>query len=497
MKEKTIIIIGAGIAGLSAGCYGQMNGYQTQIFERHDKPGGLCTSWKRKSYIIEGGFHGLAGSSTAIPFHTMWSELLDMSSISFISDNMKDVFEFEDGNRFYLYSNLDRLEKYIKGIAPEDSQVIDEFIAGVRHFRKFRMPIEKPRELYGIRDYLKMLKYLPMLSFMRKWLNTSADEFAGKFKNPLLRNAMRYLQSPVLYEMMVLWAMDLKASGYPTCGVLEFANLIKKRYLSLGGEVHYNSKVTKILTKDHTAMGIETDDGKQYISDIVISAADGKTTIDEMLGGRYTNKKLAELYANTELNTSRVLIYLGVDSLLDDISFKTKYILNEEKPFVIADGTSYKSIDLLKFSNLPHIVPPNKSLVRIELETRGDQFWTRLREDRKNYLQVKEMLASDIIAILDKRLRGIKNKIDMIDVVTPATFIRYTGNWRGSIQGWQSENIFKSNPFKKKLKGLLNFYMCGQWVEPGGGVPTAALSGRTLIQIICKQDKRPFVTSNA
>ena len=55
--EKSIIIIGAGIAGLSAGCYGQMNGYRTQIFEMGTKPGGLCTSWKRKGYTIDGCIH--------------------------------------------------------------------------------------------------------------------------------------------------------------------------------------------------------------------------------------------------------------------------------------------------------------------------------------------------------------------------------------------------------------------------------------------------------
>ena len=48
MAEKSIIIIGAGIAGLSAGCYGQMNGYRTHIFEMHSLPGGLCTAWKRR-----------------------------------------------------------------------------------------------------------------------------------------------------------------------------------------------------------------------------------------------------------------------------------------------------------------------------------------------------------------------------------------------------------------------------------------------------------------
>lgn len=492
---KSIIIIGAGIAGLSAGCYGQMNGHQTQIFEMRDKPGGLCTSWKRKGYNIEGGFHALAGSSSALPFHAMWSELIDMSQISFVNEDTRDIFEFQDGRRFYLYSNLERLEEYMKGIAPEDSEIIDEFIAGVRRFRRFSMPIEKPREFYGIRDYLKMVKYLPMVFFMKKWLNTSADDFARRFKNPFLRSAMQYVLSPVLYEMMVLYVMDLKASGYPTCGVLGFAKLIEKRYLSLGGEIHYDSRVASILVKNDMAVGIELENGKQHAADIVIAAADGKTTIDKMLGGRYTDKKLAELYTHMELNTSRILVSLGVDTPLDNIPFKTKYVLEKEKPFVIADGTRYGSIDLLKFSNMPDIVPSGKSLIRIELETRNDGFWTKLREaNRKSYLEEKEKIAREIIEILDRKLEGIKDKINMIDVATPVTFIRYTGNWRGSIQGWQSENIFKSNPFKKELRGLSNFYMCGQWVEPGGGVPVAALSGRNLIRIICKRDGKQFLT---
>ena len=53
---QSILIIGAGIAGLSAGCYGQINGYKTQIFELHDKPGGLCTAWKRSGRSSSGGY---------------------------------------------------------------------------------------------------------------------------------------------------------------------------------------------------------------------------------------------------------------------------------------------------------------------------------------------------------------------------------------------------------------------------------------------------------
>ena len=83
----------------------------------------------------------------------------------------------------------------------------------------------------------------------------------------------------------------------------------------------------------------------------------------------------------------------------------------------------------------------------------------------------------------------------MVDVTTPATYIRNTGNWNGSAQGWANENIFKANPFKKELPGLKNFYMIGQWVEPGGGIPAVFKSGRDLAQIICRKDRIKFKTA--
>ena len=51
--EKTMIIVGAGITGLSTGFYAQMNGFNTTIFEMHKIPGGLCTAWTRKGYTFD------------------------------------------------------------------------------------------------------------------------------------------------------------------------------------------------------------------------------------------------------------------------------------------------------------------------------------------------------------------------------------------------------------------------------------------------------------
>ena len=75
MDSGSMIIIGAGVAGLSAGCYGRMNGFETTIYEMHDKPGGVCTSWKRKGYVFDGCIHWLVGSRPGSDFNRVWMEL--------------------------------------------------------------------------------------------------------------------------------------------------------------------------------------------------------------------------------------------------------------------------------------------------------------------------------------------------------------------------------------------------------------------------------------
>ena len=86
----------------------------------------------------------------------------------------------------------------------------------------------------------------------------------------------------------------------------------------------------------------------------------------------------------------------------------------------------------------------------------------------------------------------------MVDVATPMTYERYTGNWRGSMEGWllttQTIKMTTGRGMDKTVPGLDNFYMAGQWVEPGGGVPTAAQSGRDVVKMICERDGLSFTT---
>ena len=103
-----------------------------------------------------------------------------------------------------------------------------------------------------------------------------------------------------------------------------------------------------------------------------------------------------------------------------------------------------------------------------------------------------------VIEQLESRLPGISEQIEVVDVSTPMTVERYTGNWQGSQEGWlittETFGIVMGKGMDKTLPGLDDFYMCGQWVEPGGGLPTVVMSGRRLIKKICREDDIRFKT---
>ena len=171
---KKVNIIGAGIAGLSAGCYLQMNGYSTQIYESHNLPGGLCTSWERKKYTIDNCIHWLVGSGPRDNIYNLWAELIDMQSIKFVDHEEWLRIEGNDGRSIRVFTNVDRLEEELLLKSPEDARLIADFTGAVRYFLKLNLPVEKARETYGLTDAFKVVpRLLPFMRAMGKWSNIS------------------------------------------------------------------------------------------------------------------------------------------------------------------------------------------------------------------------------------------------------------------------------------------------------------------------------------
>ena len=104
-------------------------------------------------------------------------------------------------------------------------------------------------------------------------------------------------------------------------------------------------------------------------------------------------------------------------------------------------------------------------------------------------------VADQLLDLIAQHHPGIREYVEVTDVATPVSFERYTGNWQGSTCGWlltpQTMRLMIQG-LPKTLPGLRNFYLAGQWVEPGGSVTLAAASGRSAVQMICAADGRGF-----
>jgi phytoene dehydrogenase-like protein len=301
-------------------------------------------------------------------------------------------------------------------------------------------------------------------------------------------------ETNMLFLIMTIVWMHKKSAGFPIGGSLEFARQIEKRYLELGGKINCKSRVAKISVKNDAATGIVLDNGEEYTSDIVVSAADGHSTIFDMLVGKYMNAKTKSYYDSYETFPSYLLISFGVARKFDD--YPRAVVMFPEKPLTADRISKYEGVLVRIFSFDPTLAPEGKTVMTAWILTREHEYWDNLKKTTpKQYEAEKNRIAEEVLELLEKRFGDIRSKVEMTDVCTPATVMRYTSNWKGSFEGWLWTPEIGLGGMSKMLPGLDNFYMAGHWVEPGGGVPTAMKSGRDVAQIICKKDKKKFTTS--
>jgi len=498
MAEKSVVIIGAGIAGLAAGCYARMNGYNAEILEMHDKPGGLCTSWTRKGYTIDGCLHWVTDSKPGPGFYRVWEELGAIQGRQMVYFDAFSRLEGRRGEEFIFYSDLDRLAQHMLKLSPEDGALIRDFIKDAHKCLRFEMPIDKAPELYGPLDGLKMLlRMLPFLGTLRKWDSLSIQDFAGRFKSPFLKEVFPLVWLPEFSMFPLIGFMagfHQKRSGYPLGGSLEFSRAIEKRFLDLGGKIQYKSRVAKVIVENKRAVGVRLEDGTEHRGDYVISAADGYATIFEMLEGKYVDKRIRGYYEKLAIFPPLVYVAMGVNRSFNDVPLSMSgFNMPLAEPVAIG-GRLRDRIDVHVYNHDPSLAPAGKTLV-ISMIGSDYGYWKKLRENPEHYRAAKEKTAQQVIAVLDKRWPGFASQVEMWDVATPVTFHRYTGNWQGSFEGWMTTPGKLTLQMKKTLPGLDRFYMAGQWVAPPGGIPSAAFSARSVIQVICKRDRKRFETS--
>jgi phytoene desaturase len=495
IMEK-IIIIGAGIAGLTAGIYARQSGFETEIVEMHTISGGECTGWKRGGYYIDGCIHWLMGSKTGTPLNRVWREVgaLD-DSVAII--NQEEFTRLEmDGRAAIIYRSLDKTEKHLKELSPADADAIAQLCADARKFKNMQMPVDGPIDMMSPLTGMKLgMKMLPLMGLMKKYSKMSMTQLAVQFQDPLIRTLIsRMMPEPycAMPLMMTLGSLDNGDSGFPQGGSVPLVQRMEKRYLSLGGKVFYRSPVQKILVENGRATGIQLADGSKRQADWVISAADGYATLYHMLEGKYTSDAIKEKYEDHHKYPvyTTVQVALGINA---DLTGQPYALTVPAESPLDAGGITHNFIGFKNYCFDSTLQPAGKSVVISILDADFD-WWKAKKEDSAAYRSEKERIASAVCAAIERRFPEARGKIEQVDVATPMTYVRYCNAWRGSWMSFMTtpETDRAKNDLPGNLPGLDRFYMAGQWTMPPGGLPGAVMAGRFAVQRICTQSKVKF-----
>lgn len=489
--RRKIVIIGGGIAGLCTAVYALKCGYEVEVLEMHDMAGGLAMSWDRGRYTFETCLHWLVGSRPGGDLHSYWREVFDIDKLTFVDPEEFVRMEAENGDGVTFYTNVDRLEAELLRHAPQDAAAIRDFAHAVRSLGKFKLL--DPSGSFGD-NWLNLLRDLPRFPLLSKLGKISGEEYGNRFSDLLVRSFFATgdigKMSALAMILSLAW-MSTRNAGYCIGGAQAIIRLIEDEIAALCGRIRFRARVERILVEDDTAVGVQLTTGETIYADWVISAADGHATIFDMLGGRYVDEATRRMYGDRETFASYVQVSLGVARDLRDQPPMLSRLLTT--PIVVDPETGQHQVAFRFFHFDPTFAPPGKTAVTSMLSTRNFAWWASLRgKDPVGYHEQKHRVAEAVIAELEKIIPGVRASIEVVDISTPATVYRYTGNWQGSMEGWLVPPGASFRPLPNTLPGLRNFVMAGQWVMPGGGLPSGPITARAAMKTICKQDHVVF-----
>jgi phytoene dehydrogenase-like protein len=192
---------------------------------------------------------------------------------------------------------------------------------------------------------------------------------------------------PVMPLLLFMSGFENGDLGWPIGGSLVFSRRIEKRFKDLGGVIKYNSRVERILVENDRAVGVRLKDGSEHRGDRIISAADGYTTIFDMVEGRYLNDTIQQYYSEAgESSPFGLVIFLGLDGILKEEPHALTLLFDD--PLDLG-GIEQDSLHLVIFGTETGLVSEGKSILKIDAQA-NYFYWKKRRDaDLKSYREEK------------------------------------------------------------------------------------------------------------
>ncbi len=492
---KKIVIIGGGIAGLSAGIYARKAGYDVDIYEKNSLAGGQCMGWNRKQHHIDNCIHWLTGTKETSGLRKVWEDIGALNPNNEFVQNEVFYTSKVGEESATLWKDLDRTKRELLLLAPEDRIEINKFIKHVEYAKCCDVPVEMPMDFMKLYDYYKLGKSMSgMPKVMKEYGKISIEDLAKRFTHPVLKTLMSDYM-PKEYQasaFIVSYATVVSGNGeVPKEGSLAMTNRIIAKFKELGGRLYCNSNVRRVVIKDKNAVGIElSKDSRIVDADYVISATDTSEMFTNLIGKNYMNKKWRTSYGD-EQKYPLISGFQVAYSIDKDLFHYFDTVFFDCEPFQI-NNKSFNRMSVKPYQYEPDFAPDGKIVLQMNIAQYDDdyRYWKAMNEEE--YQNTKSELAEVIKNRLIGQFPDLQNHIELLDCWTPLTYERYCNSYHGAYMSFITRKDVKSFHVKGTIDGLSNVFIASQWIMAPGGLPVAAAAGKFAVQRMLKREKRSY-----
>ncbi len=482
-----ILIIGGGVAGLSAGIYARLSGHEAVICEKHFLPGGNLTGWSRGEYHIDNCVHWLTGSNPASPMHKMWIDLGALGNdVEIIQGNTLFCCD-KNGKRIILPPSLSELEKQLLEVSPEDKGEIKKFIRAIDFMQGTDHVAGK-----DCNEGITLGRALSGVGPLMRYFSRTTGQLASMFKNPEISHFITGFWGDDFGALALIYVFATycgRNGALPKGGSLKMAERMADRFTSLGGKLCLRREAVRLNCESGRAKSVSFSDGTKEEADYVIFTTEPAVTFGKIIDAPMP-KEIKALYDNPKMRRfSAYHCAFGCDAA--ELPFEGDLIFDVPEHLVKELGT--KQLIVREFSHEPGFAPEGKNILQTLTfcyEDDARAFITLYEGDKAEYRKRKEKLAEIICKLIEEHCPTLQGKLSLIDVWTPASYKRIVNTEIGSFMSFAMPSGYAPKTCSARVGGLENVLLATQWQKAPGGLPIAAINGKTSIEIINKIEKK-------
>lgn len=499
------IVIGSGLGGLSCAAAFARQGFKPLVLEQHSSPGGYATTFKRPGgFVFDVSLHStVVGEREGI--HNLIPGFPEIKEVEFVPHNTLYRIIYPDYDIRVPSKDVPGYIKKLVSLFPEEKQGIEGIFDDMKGVSR---DISK---LSGAGDQVDMSRFPSDFPYLFKSFNKTWGELVdARIKNPKLKAIVSslwgYYGLPPSKLASFYYAMPtigyLEEGGYYPIGKSQkMSDAMVKFIEEKGGQVKLRTRVEKILVKDHSAYGVRSSDGKEYTGKVVVSNSNAYDTFHTLMEKDEHLKSYLTKMDQMSVSLATFQVFLGLKrDLIGEVGIKDTEIFYETgydieanyKDALTAQLENY-GFGLTLYDNLyKGYSPEGKNTVNI-IALQGFDHWKTYEGDywkgnKKEYRAEKERMADTLIKKVEETLLpGLSKAIEVKEIGTPLTNVRYTSNYRGAIYGWD-QTLDNLGPRRlAHVTPIKNLYLSGAWTRPGGGYGAVLWSGLECFAEIMKK----------